>query len=318
MAIQSYIDAAFARGLCGSGVLHALVLGLIWTLPAPEPLTADLSEWSPDAVVQARIEPPTVTVMATQDTTRADAATAPGDPPDAEPAATDLAEDVPTKDAPQHALPQKTPPKPAAAPEPSAPMHEDEDKAREVTTKTQHQQAHTDAPSPDTVTTEGESPKEVANAQAAPDERDHQTRASAPTDGSKDTPGTRAAPAQASAASSTRGGHPDGTTGGHGADLKKLRGGYLRMLVPAVSRHYYYPKIARRLGQEGRVLVALTINADGDVVDVALHKGCPHDVLNRGAVTALRRLERLPRPPPQLVASGSLRVVVPMTYSLHG
>lgn len=100
------------------------------------------------------------------------------------------------------------------------------------------------------------------------------------------------------------------------ANLKKMRGSYMRALVPEVNKSYYYPAIARRLGQEGRVLVAIRIDSRGEVVGVKLHRSSGHTILDKAAIDALRRLGKLPAPPAPLVRSGTLKIIVPMHYNL--
>lgn len=101
-------------------------------------------------------------------------------------------------------------------------------------------------------------------------------------------------------------------------DEEVLRSRYLQRLVPNIRGQYFYPQMARRLGLEGRVLVALEIDAQGKVVSVRLHRSSGHAPLDEGAVTALRRLSQLPPPHPQLLEDGHVEVIVPMNYSLSG
>ena len=103
-----------------------------------------------------------------------------------------------------------------------------------------------------------------------------------------------------------------------GEDRAALRASYLRALVPDVAGQHFYPGVARRLGLEGRVLVALTIDARGDVVALAVHRSSGHRALDEAAITALRRLPRLPPPPAALLVDGHLQVLVPMNYRLTG
>ena len=63
----------------------------------------------------------------------------------------------------------------------------------------------------------------------------------------------------------------------------------MRALVPRISKSYYYPAMAKRLGQEGRVLVALRVDARGELVDVKVHRSSGHAILDKAAVDALRR-----------------------------
>ena len=98
-----------------------------------------------------------------------------------------------------------------------------------------------------------------------------------------------------------------------------LRSGYLRKVYPRVRRSYFYPKMAKRLGLEGRVLVTLEIDARGSVIRVSLHKACAHAPLNEAAREALRRIKSLPAPPPEILGpKRTLLVTVPLKYALRG
>ena len=102
-------------------------------------------------------------------------------------------------------------------------------------------------------------------------------------------------------------------------DLGALRKGYARSLFPAVRKHRVYPKTARRLGLEGRVVVAMVIDARGRVLDVKIHEPSPHAILNQAALTAMRRVQKVPAPPAELLGSRTkMRVAVPLNYALRG
>jgi len=61
-------------------------------------------------------------------------------------------------------------------------------------------------------------------------------------------------------------------------------------LPPILGISYDYPASARRLNQQGRFLVELSINAAGRTTDVALLAAEPQGVFDRSLVVNLRRL----------------------------
>lgn len=86
--------------------------------------------------------------------------------------------------------------------------------------------------------------------------------------------------------------------------------------------HYFqapapdYPPLARQRGWQGRVVLEVTVRADGSVAEVNLHTSCGHDLLDRTALaTVLRRWLFTPA-----LAEGRpvlARVLVPVQFSLQ-
>jgi len=92
----------------------------------------------------------------------------------------------------------------------------------------------------------------------------------------------------------------------------------MRALFPSVKRAYFYPKTARRLNLQGRVLVTLVVDASGRVVDVKLRKSCGESMLDDAALESLARLRKVPAPPKAIMAGKTtLEITVPMNYSMR-
>lgn len=83
--------------------------------------------------------------------------------------------------------------------------------------------------------------------------------------------------------------------------------GYLR---EAIQREISYPAVARKMGWEGRVVVAFVILTDGAVRDVRVVRGSGFSVLDRNAVEAVRSASPFPRP------SAEAEVRTPIVYRL--
>jgi protein TonB len=107
-----------------------------------------------------------------------------------------------------------------------------------------------------------------------------------------------------------------GGAGGTGVDRKKLVGGYVRKVARTVARHRYYPRLARRNGLEGVVILKLTIDEDGTLLSVEVEQSSGHGVLDRAAMEALRELEALPRPP-RALGWKRKQLRVPVRYNLE-
>lgn len=84
--------------------------------------------------------------------------------------------------------------------------------------------------------------------------------------------------------------------------------GYLR---DTIQRGIAYPDVARRMGWEGRVLVAFLILPDGTVRNVRVVRGSGFPVLDRNAVEAVRAASPFPRPPAEA------EIVTPVVYKLY-
>ena len=71
-----------------------------------------------------------------------------------------------------------------------------------------------------------------------------------------------------------------------------------------------YPATARRMGWEGKVVVAFQLLRDGSVRDVRVVQGSGHAALDRGAVDAVRNASPFPRSPVEA------EVITPVVYRL--
>jgi len=78
-----------------------------------------------------------------------------------------------------------------------------------------------------------------------------------------------------------------------------------------IQRGIAYPPTARKMGWEGKVVVAFLVLADGSVRDVRVVQGSGHAVLDRGAVDAVRSASPFPRPPAEA------EIITPVVYRLE-
>jgi protein TonB len=98
-------------------------------------------------------------------------------------------------------------------------------------------------------------------------------------------------------------------------DVDGLALDYKRALQEAIARNKRYPRMARRLGQEGTVEVGFVILNDGRLQDVRVVRGSGYAPLDRAAVDSVHRLGRFRPIPPELQRE-SWALVVPMSYDL--
>jgi protein TonB len=78
----------------------------------------------------------------------------------------------------------------------------------------------------------------------------------------------------------------------------------------AIQHAIAYPATARRMGWEGKVVVAFHLLSDGSVRDVRVVQGSGHAALDRGAIEAVRNASPFPRSPVEA------EVITPVVYRL--
>jgi len=78
----------------------------------------------------------------------------------------------------------------------------------------------------------------------------------------------------------------------------------------AIQHAIAYPATARRMGWEGKVVVAFRLLSDGSVRDVRVVQGSGHAALDRGAIDAVRNASPFTRSPIEV------EVVTPIVYRL--
>jgi protein TonB len=71
-----------------------------------------------------------------------------------------------------------------------------------------------------------------------------------------------------------------------------------------------YPSIARRNGWQGKVLVSFVIMDDGKIENVSIVESSGFNLLDKNAVSTIRRAAPFPRPPTRIT------IVVPIFYDL--
>lgn len=82
-----------------------------------------------------------------------------------------------------------------------------------------------------------------------------------------------------------------------------------------LSRHFQYPRLARKRGWEGIVELGLHIAADGRVSKVILHRSSTYPTLDRAALVAAGHVRRVPGAEVLLNQEG-MNLVVPVHYRL--
>lgn len=78
----------------------------------------------------------------------------------------------------------------------------------------------------------------------------------------------------------------------------------------SVQNKISYPRIARKMGWQGRVLISFVICRDGSVRDIKIVESSGFKALDKNAVEAIRKEAPFPKPPV------SAELIIPVTYKL--
>jgi len=138
---------------------------------------------------------------------------------------------------------------------------------------------------------------------ASADLPDPAAEGSAPASGSPHPPAT-ASPTTGQGSPGAAPGSPPGASGAG------FPAGDFAWIRDAIQRAIAYPSTARRMGWEGKVVVAFQLLSDGSVRDVRVVQGSGHTALDRGAIDAVRNASPFPRSPVEA------EVITPVVYRL--
>lgn len=93
------------------------------------------------------------------------------------------------------------------------------------------------------------------------------------------------------------------------------KAGYLRKnlayIKDLVQKNASYPRMARKMGWQGKVVVAFTILSDGSAKELRVMEGCGIEMLNNSAMEAVKKASPFPKPPVEA------QVVLPIVYKLY-
>lgn len=73
----------------------------------------------------------------------------------------------------------------------------------------------------------------------------------------------------------------------------------LALLNEELSRHFFYPPLAIRRGQQGTVALGFVIDRQGQINNIHVAQSSGHAILDRAAVQALSRVGKLSSRPQQ-------------------
>lgn len=92
---------------------------------------------------------------------------------------------------------------------------------------------------------------------------------------------------------------------------------YLAALAAQINRRKFYPRAARRLGEEGQVVVHFVIRRNGELTDLRVTESSGSPRLDEAALKTLHRVTPF-KPIPVGLGSEQWPISVPIAFSLRG
>jgi protein TonB len=120
-------------------------------------------------------------------------------------------------------------------------------------------------------------------------------------------PQPTAAPAEAA---------PPSTSHSPPQQARRLAETYLAALVREIERHRFYPRVSRRLNEEGTVVVRFIIQRDGRLTDIAIDNSSGSRRLDEAALQTLGKTTPF-EPMPAVLGREQLSLTVPIVYHLQ-
>lgn len=83
---------------------------------------------------------------------------------------------------------------------------------------------------------------------------------------------------------------------------------YIRDLI---QNKLTYPRIARKMGWTGKVVISFVISTDGNVKDINITEGSGFEMLDKNTIETVKKTSPFPRPPVEA------QLLIPVTYKLN-
>lgn len=87
------------------------------------------------------------------------------------------------------------------------------------------------------------------------------------------------------------------------------------LLNAELAKHFYYPRSAQRKNREGNVILAFTINSDGEIKNIHINKSSGYTILDNAAIKALRKIDAN-KGFARLLSGRSVEQMLPIRYKL--
>ena len=84
-----------------------------------------------------------------------------------------------------------------------------------------------------------------------------------------------------------------------------------------MQKYKKYPQSAQNSGKEGMNRLRFVVDAEGNVLSYELVGRSGNADLDRATLDMIRRAQPLPKPPADMVKSGSIEIVAPFVYNIE-
>lgn len=108
---------------------------------------------------------------------------------------------------------------------------------------------------------------------------------------------------------------PEAETVAVGTQAQSAQQRYILELVQVLNAKKIYPDLAKRLKQQGRVLVQFRLSREGRVMEAKILQKTAFEILNRSAQSLIEQLDGL-KPFPQELKQNSWLFTVPIDYQV--
>ncbi|WP_072681303.1 energy transducer TonB [Arcobacter sp. LA11] len=98
-------------------------------------------------------------------------------------------------------------------------------------------------------------------------------------------------------------------------DKNAIKNDYLSKLRATIENNKIYPKRAKRLKQQGKVIISFEITKSGHIKKIALKNACPYRRLNSAAIELLEQIAKF-EPIPKELEKNTWAIDVPINYSI--
>lgn len=109
---------------------------------------------------------------------------------------------------------------------------------------------------------------------------------------------------------------PDPGTGASSTTARATTNEAREALVAELAKHFHYPRIARRRGWQGTVVLSVRILPNGRLANIRVVRSSGRAVLDRSALGSLGDVRRLPQFADRVGSTG-LALEIPVTYRLE-
>lgn len=101
--------------------------------------------------------------------------------------------------------------------------------------------------------------------------------------------------------------------GGASKETADILAMYKAELRAKIDQNKFYPPLSRRLGQTGTVVIAFTLEENGNIVNVKIESPSQYERLNSSALDAVKKVERF-KPLPREFGKASMDVKIPVKF----